>query len=68
MINKEVKVAIKNIINKILKAMEEGESSHEDLLSILFDSNSQEIEHGNKNSGMNIYEVIEECKLFYSVG
>nr|ALO23114.1 cytochrome P450 CYP72A398 [Kalopanax septemlobus] len=68
-IAKEVKLALKSIINKRLKAMEAGERSHDDLLGILLESNSQEIkQHGNKNFGMTIDEVIEECKLFYFAG
>nr|UMZ08746.1 cytochrome P450 [Aralia elata] len=68
-IAKEVKLALKSIINKRLQAMEAGECSHDDLLGILLESNSKEIkQHGNKNFGMTIDEVIEECKLFYFAG
>nr|APZ88352.1 cytochrome P450 CYP72A509 [Eleutherococcus senticosus] len=68
-INKEVKAALRGIISKRLKGMEAGECSHDDLLGILLDSNSKEIkQHGSKDFGMTIDEVIEECKLFYFAG
>nr|XP_043632608.1 cytochrome P450 CYP72A219-like isoform X2 [Erigeron canadensis] len=68
-IDEEVKSSIKNIINKRLAAMKVGEASKDDLLGILLDSNYKEIkEQGNSNFGLNIDEVIEECKLFYFAG
>ncbi|KAM7497796.1 hypothetical protein LguiA_022210 [Lonicera macranthoides] len=66
-IHKEVKFTLKKIIDKKMAAMKEGETS-DDLLGILLESNMKEIEHGNKNVGMNINDVIEECKLFYFAG
>ncbi|KAK6142260.1 hypothetical protein DH2020_022608 [Rehmannia glutinosa] len=67
-IAKEVQSSILGIINKRMKAIEAGEASNEDLLSILLESNFKEIQqHGNK-FGMSFQEVIEECKLFYLAG
>ncbi|KAM7503198.1 hypothetical protein LguiB_002102 [Lonicera macranthoides] len=69
-IEKQVQASIRDIINKRFKSMEAGEGScNDDLLGILLESNFKEIQqHGNKNFGMTINEVVEECKLFYFAG
>ncbi|CAL5403812.1 unnamed protein product [Camellia sinensis] len=69
-IDKEIHATLSVIINKRMKAMKEGETSKDDLLGILLESNLREIEqHGNNGKGgMAIEEVIEECKLFYIAG
>ncbi|KAB1216169.1 hypothetical protein CJ030_MR4G011986 [Morella rubra] len=69
-IDKEVQASLKAIINKREKAIRAGEAKNDDLLGILLESNFNEIEeHGNnKNVGMNLKDVIEECKLFYFAG
>ncbi|TMW82085.1 hypothetical protein EJD97_006869, partial [Solanum chilense] len=66
----EVRTSIKSIIDKRMKAMKAGDAdNNEDLLGKLLESNFKEIEqHGNKDFGMSIEEVIEECKLFYFAG
>nr|GEY80456.1 cytochrome P450 CYP72A219-like [Tanacetum cinerariifolium] len=68
-INRNVMSSVMEIINKRVTAMKTGESSKEDLLGILLDSNYKEIkQQGNNNSGLSIDDIIEECKLFYFAG
>ncbi|KAI3722962.1 hypothetical protein L2E82_34210 [Cichorium intybus] len=68
-IDRKVKDSVRGIINKKLRAMEAGEGNNGDLLGIMLESNIKEVEeHQNKNHGMTIDEVIEECKLFYFAG
>jgi len=66
----EVRSLVLGIINNRIKEMKEGEATKDDLLGILLESNFKEIQihHENKNFGMTIDEVIEECKLFYFAG
>ncbi|KAK7401720.1 hypothetical protein VNO78_13422 [Psophocarpus tetragonolobus] len=69
-IDKDIKASLMDLTNKRDKALKAGEVTKNDLLSILLESNHKEIqEHGNnKNVGMNLEDVIEECKLFYFAG
>ncbi|KAI3722964.1 hypothetical protein L2E82_34212 [Cichorium intybus] len=68
-VDKKVKQSVRGIINKRLKAMKVVEGSNDDLLGIMLESNRKEVEeHQNKNHGMTIDEIIEECKLFYFAG
>ncbi|KAK4484640.1 hypothetical protein RD792_007229 [Penstemon davidsonii] len=68
-ISNELQSLLKGVINQREKAMERGEAVNDDLLGILMESNIREIqEHGTKNMGMSIEDVIEECKLFYFAG
>ncbi|KAF5798413.1 putative 11-oxo-beta-amyrin 30-oxidase [Helianthus annuus] len=69
-IDKEVKLSIRHIIDNRLNAMKAGEgSNNEDLLGLMLESNIKEVDqYQNKNHGMTIKEVIEECKLFYFAG
>ncbi|KAL3509061.1 hypothetical protein ACH5RR_028462 [Cinchona calisaya] len=68
-IAKEVDDSIREIINTRRKAIRAGEACEDDLLGLLVQSNSQEIDNKkNKEFGMTIREVIEECKLFYFAG
>ncbi|XP_076907361.1 cytochrome P450 CYP72A219-like isoform X2 [Bidens hawaiensis] len=68
-IDNEVHNSILRIIHNRLKAMKAGDGNYDDLIGILLESNSKEVElHQSKSQGMTINEVIEECKLFYLAG
>ncbi|RDX92067.1 11-oxo-beta-amyrin 30-oxidase, partial [Mucuna pruriens] len=69
-IDREIKASLTDMIKKREKALKAGEGTKDDLLGILLESNHKEIqEHGNnKNVGMNLDDIIEECKLFYFAG
>ncbi|KAJ0101591.1 hypothetical protein Patl1_04989 [Pistacia atlantica] len=69
-LEKEIRALLLGIIKNREKAMKAGEATKNDLLGILMESNITEIrENGNnKNVGMTINDVIEECKLFYFAG
>ncbi|BAT93216.1 hypothetical protein LR48_Vigan05g026400 [Vigna angularis] len=71
-IDRDIKASLKDMIYKREKALKAGESTNNDLLGILLESNHKEIrEHGNgdnKNVGMSLEDVIQECKLFYFAG
>jgi cytochrome P450 len=68
-INRETKAILRGIIEKRLEALKNGEPTNHDLLSILLESNMNYSDSDGKSSrGLNIEEVIEECKLFYFAG
>ena len=69
-IDRDIKASLTDMIKKRERALKTGEATKEDLLGILLESNHKEIqEHGNnKNVGMNLNDVMEECKLFYFAG
>ncbi|XP_073281258.1 cytochrome P450 CYP72A219-like [Primulina huaijiensis] len=68
-IDREIQSSIKGLIKRRVYAMKSGEACNDDLLGLLLESNYQEIVlKGNKIYGMNIDEVVEECKLFYIAG
>lgn len=60
-VDQEVTVLLKEIINRKVRKMEAGESSGDDLLGIMLESNGKEIE-------LSTEDIIEECKLFYFAG
>ncbi|KAJ3681268.1 hypothetical protein LUZ60_015757 [Juncus effusus] len=68
---KEVRTLLRGIIAKREKAVRNGETTKDDLLGLLLESNMKEIGQGrNSNSalGMTMDDIIEECKLFYFAG
>jgi cytochrome P450 len=69
-IAREVKASLTDMINKRESALKAGEATQDDLLGILLESNHKEMKENdnNKNFGMNLEDVIEECKLFYFAG
>ena len=68
-ISNEVNALLKGIIEKREKAMKFGETANDDLLGLLMETNYRERqETGDRNAGMSIKDVIEECKLFYFAG
>ena len=68
-IAREVNGSVREMINTRRKAMRAGEAGSDDLLGLMLQSNSQEIEkHGNKDFGMTTEEIVDECKLFYLAG
>ncbi|XP_062215870.1 cytochrome P450 CYP72A616-like [Phragmites australis] len=68
-INKEVNLILRGLIGKRIQAMNEGESTNDDLLGLLLESNMRGTdESGQSSLGMTIEDVIEECKLFYFAG
>ncbi|XP_076909358.1 cytochrome P450 CYP72A219-like [Bidens hawaiensis] len=68
-IDRKVRASIRSIIDKRIVSIKEGQSTNEDLLGILLDSNYKEIkQQGNTNSGLSIDEIVDECKLFYFAG
>jgi len=69
-IDKEINSSLKDMINKREKALKAGEPTRNDLLSILLESNRKEIDENenNKDVGMSLDDVVEECKLFHFAG
>ncbi|KAL7120145.1 hypothetical protein ACP275_02G105600 [Erythranthe tilingii] len=67
-IAKEIESSIIGLINKRLQIIEAGETNSDDLLGILLESNSKEIQDSGNDYGMSLRDVVEECKLFYIAG
>lgn len=69
-IDREVRDVLRGIIQRREEAMRVGEKTSNDMLGILLESNSREVEgDGNrKELGISIEDVIDECKLFYFAG
>ncbi|EMS48446.1 Secologanin synthase [Triticum urartu] len=67
--NSEIESILHGLIGKRMQAMQEGENTKEDLLSLMLESNMRTSDdNGQFISGMTIKEVLEECKLFYLAG
>ena len=69
--NKEVVSILRDIIGKRIQAMKQGESTRDDLLGLLLETNMKDTDGDNSQStgmGMTIQDVIEECKVFYFAG
>ncbi|XP_021718978.1 cytochrome P450 CYP72A219-like [Chenopodium quinoa] len=69
----QMRTSLRAIINKRKEEIEAGEALKADLLGILMDSNSKEIQQAagsykNQHIGMSLEDVIDECKLFYLAG
>nr|QFS19031.1 cytochrome P450 72A699 [Trifolium pratense] len=67
---REIHDLLEGIITKRENALKNGETTNDDLLGILLQSNLAE-KQGNGNSrsiGMTTQEVMDECKLFYLAG
>ncbi|GAU46599.1 hypothetical protein TSUD_99490 [Trifolium subterraneum] len=69
-IARDVNASLTDMITKRECALKAGEATKDDLLGILLESNHKEIKENNNNNnvGMNLEDVIEECKLFYFAG
>ncbi|PHU07647.1 Cytochrome [Capsicum chinense] len=67
-IEKKIQATIRGIIDDRLKAMKTGHASNNDLLGALLESSFKNGQPGNKNSVMNIGDIVEECKLFFLAG
>nr|CAB3473659.1 unnamed protein product [Digitaria exilis] len=68
-INKEVNSILRELIGKRIQAMKEGETTRNDLLGLLLESNMRHTDdNGQSSLGMTIEDVIEECKVFYLAG
>ncbi|KAJ3685045.1 hypothetical protein LUZ61_014209 [Rhynchospora tenuis] len=70
-IAREVRALVMGIITKREKAIQKGETTKDDLLGLLLESNTSQMEQNGKSDsslGLTIDEVIDECKLFYFAG
>ncbi|XP_073153838.1 cytochrome P450 72A397-like [Henckelia pumila] len=68
-IDRKVQSLIKGLIDGRVNAMKAGEACNDDLLGLLLESNHQEmLLNGDRSYGMNIDDVVAECKLFYTAG
>ncbi|KAL5229002.1 hypothetical protein ABZP36_017267 [Zizania latifolia] len=66
-IHREVCKILRGIIGKRQRDINNGETSNDDLLGLLVESNMRE-SNGKAELGMSTEDIIEECKLFYFAG
>ncbi|KAL6615620.1 hypothetical protein ACP70R_037890 [Stipagrostis hirtigluma subsp. patula] len=65
----EINSVLRDLVGKRIQAMKDGETTKDDLLGLLLESNMRDVDGNGKSSmGMTIEDVIEECKLFYFAG
>ncbi|KAK1677113.1 hypothetical protein QYE76_037961 [Lolium multiflorum] len=65
-INNEIESVLEGIIAKKMQAMQEGESTKCDLLSLMLEPNMGKTDgNGRPAAGMTIEDVMEECKMCY---
>ncbi|KAJ8638995.1 hypothetical protein MRB53_015689 [Persea americana] len=69
-IEREVRALFRGMIENREKAMKTNDSSNDDLLSLLLESNNEvhENQKRSKDIRLTIEDIIEECKLFYFAG
>nr|XP_011460595.1 PREDICTED: cytochrome P450 72A15-like isoform X1 [Fragaria vesca subsp. vesca] len=72
-LHNEITSMLRNIVQNKINAMRAGESSVDDLLGLLLQSNgqtdlSENASSTRSNEMMTIEDVIEECKMFYLAG
>ncbi|XP_044443353.1 cytochrome P450 72A15-like [Triticum aestivum] len=65
-INRKIESILRTLTEKRMKAMQEGESTKDDLLGLMLHSSMTATNENSQSiPGMTIEEVIQECKLFY---
>uniref|UniRef100_A0A7N1A8Y4 11-oxo-beta-amyrin 30-oxidase n=1 Tax=Kalanchoe fedtschenkoi TaxID=63787 RepID=A0A7N1A8Y4_KALFE len=69
-LDKDIKASLKVIIKEKEEAMTEGKGATSDLLGLLLESNLKAMKENKheKDVGMSLEDVTEECKLFYFAG
>ncbi|XP_020255084.1 cytochrome P450 CYP72A219-like [Asparagus officinalis] len=69
-VDKEIKIMLRELIQKKEQAMKLGKCECKDLLGLMLKSSrqAQTNTNGTNKIGLTIDEVIEECKLFYFAG
>ncbi|KAL5228090.1 hypothetical protein ABZP36_016355 [Zizania latifolia] len=67
-ISRETNGLIRGIVEKRIRAIENGELAGDDLLGLMLKSNMDSGEPSSSSLRMSTEDVIEECKLFYFAG